>query len=762
MRAFLSLIALLALGLGLCSLTVAPSAANEVGCARLRIEKESSEVSLTLGAGKADQVHHLEASQDLVSWHEIAFSNVPFNRYSLPQQVPARYYRSRSRDADDASDWTNQIRVFDQRIFAGSDLGDSPAFAKFTVDLDNPERVYFQDSERYPFHFQFARTRLPGYEGIGIQEYERISLFRENQELLLGTVLLPPDPSVTEVAIQFTGGEAFAIEDIADWFEVVRSRILAPDGWRSFYLPSFEQSAAAFDNIDWFSQRGILVDTAARWITDNTCYSSGWALGVLKYFPAGEIDAAYGDGRLTNADILVTDQVPAEIPVVAGVIVLTPATPNSHVAILSRSFGIPFAYPSGEAMQEQIRALDNREVLLVTEIVEGDCVIRVKNVEGLLTSEERQAILDSKRPPAVEITPATRTGHYSLGTLELTPSDIGHVGGKAANFGTLRRSIGANAPDPAIALTFDLWDDFMAQPYGDGTLAESIARDLEGHTFPPDLSQLRPKLESIRERIRKQSDFTPAQQAAVLDALGPFADDRKVRFRSSTNVEDSTTFSGAGLYDSFSGCIRDDTDGDDDGPSHCDPQEGEERGVFRAIRKVYASFYNENAFIERLRHGIDESLVGMAVLVHYSFPDEIELANGVATLDIDLSTEGAREVTAQLVSQTGASSIANPDSNLQAEIVSGSYLDLSAEPALSVEQNSGLLEPGETVLSWTDGYSELLSLLDAAALSYQAYYPGESTIGLDFEWKFVAPGELVVKQIRRIPHLPTIPPPIIE
>ncbi|MGI9243011.1 MAG: PEP/pyruvate-binding domain-containing protein, partial [Verrucomicrobiales bacterium] len=497
-------------------------------------------------------------------------------------------------------------------------------------------------------------------------------------------------------------------------------------------------------------------------ITDNTCYSSGWALGQLKYFPAAEIHAAYGDGRLTNADILVTDQVPAEIPVVAGVITLTPATPNSHVAILSRSFGIPFAYPSGEALQEQIRALENREVLMVTEMVEGDCVIRIQSVEGKLSPEERQAILDSKRPPAIGITPIARAGSYSLETLDLTPSDIGHVGGKAANFGFLRRSISANAPDPAIALTFDLWSDFMSQAFGAGTLAESIAIDLEGQTFPPDLSQLRPKLESIRERIRTQADFTPAQRAAILGALGPFTDTRKVRFRSSTNVEDSTTFSGAGLYDSFSGCIRDDTDADGVGPSHCDPEKAEERGVFRALRKVYASFYNENAFIERLRHRIDESQVGMAVLVHYSFPDEIELANGVATLEIEAPTEGARAVTAQLVSQTGASSITNPDANHQAEIVSASFLDLAAGSTLTVRQSSGLLEQGETVLSWTSGYSELISLLDIAALSYHAYYPEESRIELDFEWKYVAPGALVIKQIRRVPNLPSSPAPIID
>ena len=67
-------------------------------------------------------------------------------------------------------------------------------------------------------------------------------------------------------------------------------------------------------------------------------------------------------------------------------------------------------------------------------------------------------------------------------------------------------------------------------------------------------------------------------------------------------MEDAEQFTGAGLYDSFSGCLDDDLDGDGTGPSCCDGTEPNERGVFRAIKKVYASFYNDNALLERLRH----------------------------------------------------------------------------------------------------------------------------------------------------------------
>ena len=63
-----------------------------------------------------------------------------------------------------------------------------------------------------------------------------------------------------------------------------------------------------------------------------------------KIFPGDQIQSAYINGVLLPDDILMTDGVPAEVPYVAGIISLSPSTPNSHVAILSKTYGIPFVY----------------------------------------------------------------------------------------------------------------------------------------------------------------------------------------------------------------------------------------------------------------------------------------------------------------------------------------------------------------------------------------------------------------------------------
>ena len=243
------------------------------------------------------------------------------------------------------------------------------------------------------------------------------------------------------------------------------------------------------------------------------------------------------------------------------------------------------------------------------------------------------------------------------------------------------------------------------------------------------MAALSKDLSAIRSLFKNTyiTSFTPAQILAIETVLqNNFDMNENIRFRSSTNVEDSDQFTGAGLYDSYSGCLADDLDGDDDGPCICNPGKTNERGVFRAIRKVFAGFYNDNAFLERLRHDVNEADVGMALLVHHSFPDEIELANGVATL-----TKGSgSSKNIMLVTQLGATSVANPESgSIPAEVsvyvsTYGTYLTLVTP--------SSLVPLGAKVMDWEDDYKELSQLLVDAAERFELI-TGKTQYVLDFE-----------------------------
>ena len=185
-----------------------------------------------------------------------------------------------------------------------------------------------------------------------------------------------------------------------------------------------------------------------------------------------------------------------------------------------------------------------------------------------------------------------------------------------------------------------------------------------------------------------------------------------------------------------------------DRPSICEPDENNERGVFRAIRKVYASFYNLNAVLERMRHNIDETKVGMGILVHYSSPDEFEMANGVATITYTKSGS-SHAFEGKMVTQKGAVSVTNPDGSALPEVVGLSKS--IGDTYFSVKEYSSLMPLGATVLTFEPEYEGFANLFAKAAVAFNGYYSNKTRFTLDFEYKKLVPGVLHVKQVRQIP-----------
>ena len=630
-------------------------------------------------------------------------------------------------------------------IFDGTEV----RWIKFALVIDDLPRVIFQDSEAYPFHYQFAAERLSPFLGMGVGEFNALSQFRNSQEIILGAVLWAP--ARDEFGIQFVGQDPYPREMLRFLFETVRGSVSLPETARGFYMPTFEQAAGAENQRAYLQSHGIELSSVDRWFVTDGCYTQGWALGRLVFVPGDQIGAAYQAGILLPTDILLTDGVPAEIPFVAGIITTAPAPPNSHVAILAQSFGVPFVYLASEAQREQALSLVGHEIVLRAE---GDfvCDIRLIDAEGVpqpLLGE----LLDLKVSPPAELAPMEPNGNIAVADLgNVFPADIRFVGGKAANFGFLRRTLADSSPQ-AMAFTFDLWNAYLDQPVApaDRRLRDEIDLRLAGVTWPPDLVALEPVLAGIRDLVRNGADFSATQKAEIIASLGGFDPARKLRFRSSTNAEDSDVFVGAGLYDSFSGCVLDDTDGDGVGPSHCDPTEPNERGVLRAMRKVYASFYNTNAFLERLRRKVDEGGVGMGILVHHSFPDEIEAANGVATSRSPSTS--SRNLETYMVSQIGANSVTNPEGDSLPEVVRvnawrGNFADVS----LHHEQRSSLLSLGQDkVMDWEEDYRAFNEMFFDLVEAYEVHFPEKVQPLLEFEFKKLTDDSLVIKQIREVP-----------
>jgi len=640
--------------------------------------------------------------------------------------------------------WKNQVASADDAFLSG--WSPEPIrWIKFAILMKDPSKVYFQDSSTYEFHYDFASQYLNPFVGLSRAQFDEVSLREQGQEVVLGALLIPQAPGVNEIGIQLVRHDPYHPEMVRTLVELVKANVTTPAGTNIFYMPTFEQSESAQACADWYDNNNINLSSVDRWLTENSCYANGWGIGRLVFVPATGIDAAYQAGTLKSTDILLTDGIPAEVPYVAGILTTTPTTPNSHVAILARSYGVPFAHLADDAQAAAAQALVGKDVLLRAYAGFETCNVRVTDVNGQIPGAELTALLDLKSPPDLSIQAIAPLGSYSRSVTGLTSSDVRYFGGKATNFAVLRAAIPNNSPN-AVALSFDLWTEFLNQTMAStNTLRADIAARLGGFTYPPNIAAVETALIAVRDMIKNQATFTTAHKNAITTAITGFDANRKLRFRSSTNVEDTEHFVGAGLYDSYSGCRADDEDSDEVGPSVCDPSKATERGVLRAIKKVYASFYNTNAFLERLRYGVDESKVGMAVLVHYSFPDENEQANGVAT-----TTRSQWSTGIELVTQKGAHSVANPTGGATPEEVSVYVNGSNIYP--DVIQGSSLVPLGDTVMSWPTDYEDLSRLLVDVGDEYHARNPGlNETFTLDLEYKKVDPNNLVVKQVRRLP-----------
>lgn len=726
-------------------------------------ETGGSKLEIT-GTSAPGSNHFLQFSHDARTWFPIASTEtVPWQFIDSDSHDRTRgFYRVTQNplvNISAHSSWKNTVVLPDDPFRSDPVLtgfGQTEIrWIKFSILLDNAPAVYFQDSGEYQFHYNFANARLDPFSGVSLADFNATSLYPPEQEVVLGALLF--SPAHKEFAFEFVGQKSYPPAMLRYLYELVDAVVERPDDWSGLYFPTFEQADNARENADYFLSHNIALGSIGRWQNTDACYSAGWALGRLVFVLGAEIAEAFLNGTLLSTDILITDGVPAEIPYVAGIISTTPGTPNSHVALLTRSYGVPFVYLSDVVDSVAALALVGQEIVLRgASQYSGECEIDVFAARDV-SPDYHAAILDLKSSPPLELTPLESSGTLTMEVATAAISDIRYIGGKAANFSLLRQTIPDSSPH-AIAFTFDLWSSYLAQSIDGTSLQELINTRLSTHTWPPNIAALDADLKAIRDLIKDDADFLASEKSSIISALQTAGFDplKKLRFRSSTNVEDSDQFIGAGLYDSFSGCLQDDLDDDDEGPSHCDPTKEKERGVFRAIRKVYASFYNLNAYLERLRRNVDEDQVGMAILVHHSFPDETEAANGVITGRFQPSGNSIF-LFSEIVTQLGANSVTNPDGKSIPELVTTNCYKGSFGISCSnfFQERSSLLPLGRfSIMEWENDYSSLNSKALNVAEAYQTA-SGLDRFELEFEFKKLTDNSFVIKQVRRIPEIET-------
>jgi hypothetical protein len=634
----------------------------------------------------------------------------------------------------------------------------------------------FQNTRRWTWHQQFLQS-LPGHEALSQQEYEALVL-RDSSRRLWAGALKPwatPEhplthlPGVIAYGVYGQPGSVDA-EDIRAVDQALKGCVPFAHDLLVFVPDGADQRAVLEGARDALAAAGVASllpeDLAAG--AGHIAHSPGEGYGFLRVVPLGEALGDYGP-----RDVVILESAPNDISVVAGLISKNPQNELGHVNLRLREKGIPNVTVPRIYDAAWARALDGALVHLV---VAADQLALEP-----ATLAAAQAFWDAHRPH-VRAPTANLTVEAISTFRTLRAPDAEAYGPKAANLGELTRVIEPPNRNEGFGIPFARYQQFARQLGLDVEL-EAMRHEERLRT---DAAYKRARLEGLRDRVKKGAFPEPlfaALQAAIAQAFGAAGATQSLRFRSSTNVEDLDTFTGAGLYESKTGCLADDLDADTDGPSRCltaaaraalEAERGarmaelaahpdrrawlapiiddltddltQERPVRDAVRKVWASLFEERAFDEREYYGIDHRIAFMGIAVNPTFAVERASAVAVSNLSVD---DGAPVY--QLSSQVGSESVVRPeDPTAVAEVLTFRREGDPPQAArVEIQVPSNRLPAGAAQVWPAEKVAELGALLFRVHDHFAAnVYPQIVPLHLDFELKYSAEGDVVIKQVR--------------
>lgn len=615
---------------------------------------------------------------------------------------------------------------FDQLAWAPLD-GSMPGArsAKTVIDRLDGEKLYFQNSERYPIHWNFASTHLSG-NGLPIvldlAGFNDVEYSSPDRRFILGAVTWYDGPQVW--AYEIAPYDTASAEMITTAYRSIASSTYFGD--ELYFHPGSEAVEAVAENLP-PDVLQISTETLFEGI-DYQPLNLATSMGLLSFYSQEEMETALPWFRET----VVLEAVPNDIAVVAGIITQQFQTPLSHINVLSQNRGTPNMGLREAFDHPELRPLEGKWV----ELTVGAFEWSIREV----TEAEAEAWWEENRPDPIDTTPmdlsvtdfrdddliidlAAHDGELRQAIQAVVPA----FGGKATHFGAMAMIEGLPHPD-AFAIPVYWYDQHM-EANGLWTVAEAMLEDPDFNNDPQVRSD---QLDALQLAIR-EAPIDPDFLTAVLDKLAADYPNPRVRFRSSTNAEDVSGFNGAGLYTSKTG----------------DPNDPD-RPVDVAIKTVWASVWRFRAYEEREYYGIDHRNIGMALLVHRSFPDED--ANGVAITGNIFDASGL-EPAFYVNVQLGEESVVLPDPGVTTDQYVHYYTQ-SGSPVVYLAHSS-LVDEGETVLSLAQ-INELGVALQAIHLHFlPAYGTTGGFYAMDTEFKFDSTGgngaELFVKQARPYP-----------
>lgn len=618
--------------------------------------------------------------------------------------------------------------------------------------------VVFGDTNWYRFHYcLMAGAFEPQFPGATYEDYERLVIERDTQELFGGTVSEldvdgPPQYVFTIEARRTPEAQLTALE-IHGVYLQLRDRFSL--GTLS-YTPDGEVQTEALAALGETPFPVRLVDEGTAPAYE--AYTTGLAYGRVTLLSRDELEGG-GPPPFGWQDVVVVDEPPETLEgVMAASITAARQDVLTHLNVLASLRGTPNVH-----VEDALEVLAPYEGQLVRiEALADYYTIREASLaEAQAHWEATRPNVEPGAPPDFAFTDVVALDGLDVGDPAARLLAVSRFGSKATGLAVLRAIAPPEHVTPGMGVPMGAYRSFMESnaweaPVAGGTealsYAQTIERWLDEEAFRTDPSVRSVRLAALRREIEDHGVVEPALLDAIreraVEVLGSEA--VMLRFRSSSNAEDSLEFNGAGLYASASGCALDEP-GVGAGASACDPS-SEPKPMEGAIKEVWASLWGTAAFEEREYYQIDHRLVGMGMLVNQRFADEA--ANGVAfTGNPTDSTDPRMTINVQI----GEVPVVDATPGVVAEL-DRVRVEGGAVVGIDREIASTLVPPGEVVLDDAQ-LTELALLLAQVAADYpvDGTPPPGTRVLLDTEFKLTPAGELVLKQARPFAARPYVP-----
>ncbi len=456
---------------------------------------------------------------------------------------------------------------FDALARINTDTGYALPHVLFVIDRSNKDKIYYVNSKRYRFHKDFVNgTYLSLERG---QEFFENNYLKPNRRFIMGT--LAYQTPIKRWTFEFWEGDMIPSEQIKRAAEVIQQSFFAPVAFKPNSLRQ-DDAANSIAGLARVSQSDIAKEQEYQPLNLTR------GLGRIHIIPKLDEHVEIGFN-----EILVLDEVPVNLPPVAGIITTKPSTPLSHINLLAKSWGVPNAYIKDA--QNLFKQYDGWWVSFETKL--GGYEIKRADLDQLKEYQKRLYERHDLMQPRANLA-VTRLA--ALGEQRARMVDV--YGAKSANLGEVAHARLPNIVVPGgFTIPLHYYDQFIKE----NKLTDALYAMLNDQKFVHDPAYRREYLTRMRAQIQAGTVSAELRGPVLQRAHAEFAD-KGLFVRSSSNAEDLPHFNGAGLYATV-------------------PNVRGDEQLLAAIKTVWASLWNFEAYEARERAGIDHAKTFMAVLI---------------------------------------------------------------------------------------------------------------------------------------------------